>query len=257
MALSTLRRTTSPHLSVIKLNFSSINRTIENIITDMGNDLRRIADEIARIGGEFQGAVKFIVVPDSHFELVLNILNVRFCFVGWKRPRGHIDSSSFALCRSFSTTIVEMGQLFPSLAPFDRSFCGAGPLPGPSTASTARCSYLEMTPMSTLPYQAFTALLVSPPPTRPEGFWRREIFPNQCSARIGVKIGVLYFMLSSFLTRPSWICVHDNVNSLIQHVLRNATNHSSAHLDFNGTSGRTSLWSSHQPPMPHTPNNSE
>jgi len=46
------------------------------------NDLRRIADEVARIEHEFQGAVKVTVLRDPRFEGVLGELNVGFCFVG-------------------------------------------------------------------------------------------------------------------------------------------------------------------------------
>ena len=102
MALSTLRPATSPRLSTITLDFrSSTNRPVEKIITDMGDDLRRIVDEIARIEHEFEGAVNFTVAPDSKFQVVLDTLNVRFSFVGWKKPHGHVDSFSFVPYRSF------------------------------------------------------------------------------------------------------------------------------------------------------------
>ena len=81
MALSTLRPATSTHLSVIRLDFcSSGTRSVETMITDMGNDLRRIADELARIEREFEGAVNFIMILDSKFRMVLDTLNVRFHF---------------------------------------------------------------------------------------------------------------------------------------------------------------------------------
>ena len=96
VALSTLRPTTSPRLSTVRLSFySPMRRSLETMITNMGNDLRRIADEIVRIEREFEGAVKFTVTPDSRFQAVLNTLDVRFGFVGWKRPHGDVDSSSF------------------------------------------------------------------------------------------------------------------------------------------------------------------
>ena len=102
MALSTLRPATSPHLSVIRLDFrSSTSRPVEAVIANMGNDLRRIADEFARIEHEFEGAVNFTVAPDSKFQVVLDTLNVRFSFVGWKKPHGHVDSFSFVPYRSF------------------------------------------------------------------------------------------------------------------------------------------------------------
>ena len=117
MALSTLRPATSPRLSVIRLDFcSSTSRMVETVIANMGNDLRRIADEFARIDHEFGGAVNFTVVADSRFQAVLNTLKVRFHLVGRKYPRGHVDSSSFVPCRSFSTTFVDTGRLSLPLA---------------------------------------------------------------------------------------------------------------------------------------------
>ena len=93
--LSTLRPTTSPRLSVIKLNFrSSTGLLVETLIADMGRDLRRIADEVSRIEREFEGAVSVTVFPDSGIEAMLDTLNVRLCFVGWKRPRSHGDLPS-------------------------------------------------------------------------------------------------------------------------------------------------------------------
>ena len=81
MALSTLRRATSPRLSTIRLDFTGAaiaNRPIENLIKNMGDDLRRIANEVARIQREFDGAVNFAVLLDPVFEVVLDTLNVRF-----------------------------------------------------------------------------------------------------------------------------------------------------------------------------------
>ena len=110
MALSTLRPATSPHISTIRLDFcATYSRPRRTVITALGNDLRRIADEITQIEREFGGAVDFTVAPDSEFQVEFDTLNVRFIFVGWKRPRTHVDSSSFAPCRSFRTTFIEMG----------------------------------------------------------------------------------------------------------------------------------------------------
>jgi len=78
-ALSTLGSATSPRLSVIKLNFTSSTGVLaETMITNLGNNLRWIADEVARIEREFEGAVNFTVLTDSRFEAVLDALNVRF-----------------------------------------------------------------------------------------------------------------------------------------------------------------------------------
>ena len=91
MALSTLRPATSPRLSVIELDFtSSTSARVENMTAGVENDLRRIADEIARIECVFEGTAKVAVVPDSKFRVVLDTLNVRFCSVGWKRPLGRV-----------------------------------------------------------------------------------------------------------------------------------------------------------------------
>ena len=82
LALSTLGPSTSPHLSSIRLDFavgsSIINRSAETLIVNMGNDLRRIADEVARIEREFEGTVSLTVRLDSVFEVVLDTLNVSF-----------------------------------------------------------------------------------------------------------------------------------------------------------------------------------
>jgi len=92
MALSTLGPT-SPRLSVVKLDFtSSTGQPIETMVADMGNMLRQIADEIARLEREFKGRVNITVVPDTKFQAVFGALNVRFSCVGWKKCRGHVDS---------------------------------------------------------------------------------------------------------------------------------------------------------------------
>jgi len=83
MALSTLKPATSPRLSVIKLEFVSPPRVlVEDMIAGTGNDLRRIAGEVARIEHEFEGVVNFTVLRDSRFGAVLDTLKVRFRFVG-------------------------------------------------------------------------------------------------------------------------------------------------------------------------------
>jgi len=110
MALSTLRPAASPRLSVIKLDFTSFTGVlVETIIADMGSDLRRIADEVARIEREFDGAVNFAVLRDSGFGAAFNSLNAR-CRFFWEKPRGNIYSPSFIPCRSFRITLVYMAQ---------------------------------------------------------------------------------------------------------------------------------------------------
>jgi len=83
MALSTLRPTTSPRLSAVRLCFTCllIDRSVRTLIKDTGNDLRRVASEVSRIEREFEGMVDFSVVSDSVFEMVLDNLSVRFRFV--------------------------------------------------------------------------------------------------------------------------------------------------------------------------------
>ena len=119
MALSTLRPATSPRLSIIRLSlFATTSRAdVEIVITKIANDLRRIADEVSRIEREFEGAVNFTVIADSKFYAALGSLNVRFSFFGWKKPRGHVDLSSFVSCRSFSATLIEIGRFSLLLAP--------------------------------------------------------------------------------------------------------------------------------------------
>lgn len=78
MALSTLKPTTSPRLSAVRLSFAGFtDRTVDTLIRDTGNDLRQVADEVARIEREFEGAVNFTVASDSVFEAVLDTLGVR------------------------------------------------------------------------------------------------------------------------------------------------------------------------------------
>ena len=82
-ALSTLRPTTSPCLSVIRLNFAfpiTTSQTVETAINDTGNDRLWVADEVTRIEREFEGAVNVTVLRDPGFKVVLDTLNVRFHF---------------------------------------------------------------------------------------------------------------------------------------------------------------------------------
>ena len=74
VALSTLRPATSPHLSAIRFDFNfSVGgaQSVETLIEDVGNDLRRVADEVTRIEREFEGTVNFAAVLDSGFWEVL------------------------------------------------------------------------------------------------------------------------------------------------------------------------------------------
>ena len=110
MALSTFRPVSSPRLSSIRLGFTGSLITelpIEPLIKDTGNDLRQVADEVARIEREFEGAVDFAVVKDSEFEVVLDTLGVRFRFVALTKHRGRADPFSLIPCRYFSITFIE------------------------------------------------------------------------------------------------------------------------------------------------------
>ena len=80
MALSTLKRSTSPRLSSLRLDCvgSPIEQSVVSLIEDMGNDLLSIANEFIRINHEFKGAVNPTVVRDSGFEVVLDALDVSF-----------------------------------------------------------------------------------------------------------------------------------------------------------------------------------
>ena len=85
MALSTLRPVTSPCLSTVRLDFARsllVDRTVESLIEGTANDLRRVADEVARIEREFEGAVRLTTVRDTVFGKVLDTLKVRFHICG-------------------------------------------------------------------------------------------------------------------------------------------------------------------------------
>ena len=110
-ALSTLRPATSPHLSSIRLDFGGayiVDLPVEPLTKDTGDDLRQVADEVARIESEFGGAVNFTVVSDAEFEAVLNTLGVRPRFAVLMKPPGRADSFLLVPCRSFGATAVEM-----------------------------------------------------------------------------------------------------------------------------------------------------
>ena len=89
MALSTLKPSTSPHLSYVHLRLTGPTCHIPHLVSrtsgleNLDNDLRQVADELSRIEREYEGAVELIVLRSSEFEL-LNRLSVRFSFLwGW------------------------------------------------------------------------------------------------------------------------------------------------------------------------------
>ena len=80
-ALSTLGSATSPHLSAVRLDFarsSSADQSVRKAFKATRDDLRRVADEVARIEREFKGTVNVTVVRDAGFKAILNKLDVRF-----------------------------------------------------------------------------------------------------------------------------------------------------------------------------------
>ena len=60
-ALSTLRPATSRRILAVRLGFVPNTSDTRAVPKDIGNDLRRIADEVTRIKREFKGAVKLTV----------------------------------------------------------------------------------------------------------------------------------------------------------------------------------------------------
>ena len=82
-ALSTLKSVTSPRLFAIRLSFVqayTTNRSVETAVENIGHDLQRVADEVARIEREFKGVVNVTVLRDLAFKEVLDTLDVRFHF---------------------------------------------------------------------------------------------------------------------------------------------------------------------------------
>ena len=127
VALSTLKPSTSPHLSDVQLrltgpthpHYTSENWNLEN----MGDGVPRIAEELTRIEREYEGVVDLRVFRGAGFERY-DTLNVRF-FVSVE-----LDETSLRDCwliprRSFSVGIVEMGSVNnPPRVPPNWSFCG-------------------------------------------------------------------------------------------------------------------------------------
>ena len=84
---SRLSRPSDPpplRLSAIQINFIypfSTNESVEAPIKRVENDLRQIADEVARIEREFREAVNVTVLRYPGFRTVLDTLNVRFRYI--------------------------------------------------------------------------------------------------------------------------------------------------------------------------------
>ena len=66
MALSTIKPTTSPSLSTIRVDLACLNATTrpERLTEDTRNNLRRVTDEVVRIEREFSGALNLTVFTD-------------------------------------------------------------------------------------------------------------------------------------------------------------------------------------------------
>jgi len=81
VALSTLRLSTSPRLSTIRLYFSRSRtgyRPTGILTSAPGDDLRRVADEVSRIEREFEGAVKVTVIQQPEFQETFDTFDVSF-----------------------------------------------------------------------------------------------------------------------------------------------------------------------------------
>lgn len=98
--LSTLRLTTSPRLSSVRLEFACVPSavpSVEIVAEEMINYAEQAADYIARIKREFGEAVNFTVAIDSKIEAVLGRIDVSFCFDKTSWPHKFISAGP---CRS-------------------------------------------------------------------------------------------------------------------------------------------------------------
>lgn len=81
-ALSTIKYTTSPRLSTLRLSLTrpptAPNRSVYALIEGAGEDLRRVAGEVARIKCEFDGAVNLTMLRDTLFVAAFDAVRVRF-----------------------------------------------------------------------------------------------------------------------------------------------------------------------------------
>ena len=113
VALSTLKPSTSPHLSDVQLrltgpthpHYTSENWNLEN----MGDDVPRIAEESSRIEREYEGVVDLRVFRGAGFERY-DTLNVRF-FISVESDETSLRDCRLVPRRSFSVGIVEMGSM--------------------------------------------------------------------------------------------------------------------------------------------------
>jgi len=97
VALSTLKPTTSPRLSVIRLTFDGrtsarFPRHAEPPLKEVKDDIRWARDEVARIEREFRGTVDLTVRWHPWFEVILDTFNAKFPF-------------SFIPCRTFTVKV--------------------------------------------------------------------------------------------------------------------------------------------------------
>ena len=128
-ALSTIRTSTSPRLSVIKLSFArQLNPSgpVQVAIKDPGIDLGKVADEVARIEREFEGTLRLTVFRDPEFEVVSDMLDVRphscragefsnaqlICFLSFLIDRLALRSSEWSPVRNRSISESYGVELF-------------------------------------------------------------------------------------------------------------------------------------------------
>jgi len=130
IAISTLRPATSPRLSALKFDFArrplvANRRSLDALIEATGDDLRWVADEVARIEREFEGAVDSIILRDPAFQVVFDTLDVRFHSCGAHDTHGLVDSIP---CRFFNIEAVrrDLWMLLPLVSFNLAVFCDGG-----------------------------------------------------------------------------------------------------------------------------------
>ena len=82
--LATLKPTTTPQLSKIRIRFTDPSRIRTRRLEKVHDDIRRIADEFTRIEHEYGGTVNLTVTLDSGFsQLDVNKVDFRFLLSRW------------------------------------------------------------------------------------------------------------------------------------------------------------------------------
>ena len=126
VALSTLKPSTSPHLSDVQFRLTGLTHpryTSENWnLENMGDDVPQIAEELTRIEREYEGVADLRVFRGAGFERY-DTLNVRF-FISVELNKTSLRDCWLIPHRSFSVGIVEMGSVNnPLRVPPNWSFC--------------------------------------------------------------------------------------------------------------------------------------